>query len=97
MTTLSPERPPSCPAAAYESARDAQPSTRLGVPEPASTAAPTEARTRALVNFIFDGGRLNDDHDIRLCPDELDTFGSTIRSDAAASRPHAWRHASMPR
>ncbi|MEV7229977.1 NUDIX hydrolase [Polymorphospora sp. NPDC051019] len=38
-------------------------------------AAPAGPRTRALVNFVFDGGRLTDDHDIRLCPDELDTFG----------------------
>ena len=35
-------------------------------------AAPAGPRTRALVNFVFDGGRLTDDHDIRLCPDELE-------------------------
>lgn len=38
-------------------------------------AAPAGPRTRALVNFVFDGGRLTDDHHIRLCPDELETFG----------------------
>lgn len=32
-------------------------------------------RPRALVNFIFDGGRLNPEHSIHVDPDELETFG----------------------
>ncbi|MGN9912768.1 NUDIX domain-containing protein [Phytohabitans sp. LJ34] len=38
-------------------------------------ASPAGPRPRALVNFIFDGGRLTRDHDIRVDPDELETFG----------------------
>jgi 8-oxo-dGTP diphosphatase len=38
-------------------------------------ASPAGPRPRALVNFIFDGGRLTDDHSIHVDPDELDSFG----------------------
>jgi ADP-ribose pyrophosphatase YjhB (NUDIX family) len=38
-------------------------------------AAPAGPRPRALVNFVFDGGRLTPEHSIRICPDELETFG----------------------
>ena len=37
-------------------------------------ASPAGPRKRALVNFVFDGGRLAHDHGIRLAQDELDTF-----------------------
>jgi len=38
-------------------------------------ASPAGPRPRALVNFVFDGGRLTPDHDIRVDHDELETFG----------------------
>lgn len=38
-------------------------------------ASPAGPRPRALVNFLFDGGRLLPEHRIRVNPDELDTFG----------------------
>jgi 8-oxo-dGTP diphosphatase len=38
-------------------------------------ASPAGPRPRALVNFVFDGGRLPADHGIRVNPDELETFG----------------------
>lgn len=38
-------------------------------------ASPAEPRPRALVNFIFDGGRLAPGHSLRTNPDELETFG----------------------
>jgi len=38
-------------------------------------ASPAGSRTRALVNFIFDGGRLTPEHNLRIDPDELETFG----------------------
>lgn len=37
-------------------------------------ASPAGPRPRALVNFIFDGGRLTDEHRIDVDHDELDTF-----------------------
>ena len=38
-------------------------------------ASPAGPRPRALVNFIFDGGRLSRNHSIRVDSDELETFG----------------------
>lgn len=38
-------------------------------------ASPAGPRPRALVNFIFDGGRLTRNHSIRVDSDELETFG----------------------
>ena len=38
-------------------------------------ASPAGPRPRALVNFIFDGGRLTSNHSIRVDSDELETFG----------------------
>jgi 8-oxo-dGTP diphosphatase len=38
-------------------------------------APPAGPRTRALVNFIFDGGHLTPGHTIHVNPDELETFG----------------------
>lgn len=38
-------------------------------------ASPAGPRPRALVNFVFDGGHLPPDHDIRVNPDELEAFG----------------------
>ena len=37
-------------------------------------ASPAGPRPRALVNFVFDGGRLTDEHTIRVDLDELETF-----------------------
>ncbi|WP_027343075.1 NUDIX domain-containing protein [Hamadaea tsunoensis] len=38
-------------------------------------ASPAAPRPRALVNFIFDGGRITREHKIDVDLDELDTFG----------------------
>lgn len=38
-------------------------------------ALPAGARPRALINFVFDGGRLPDAHHIRMDTDKLETFG----------------------
>lgn len=38
-------------------------------------APPAGPRTRSLVNFVFDGGRLTVEHPIRVDHDELETFG----------------------
>ncbi|RPF21483.1 NUDIX domain-containing protein [Myceligenerans xiligouense] len=38
-------------------------------------ASPAGPRPRALINFVFDGGRLPDAHHMRMDTDELETFG----------------------
>jgi 8-oxo-dGTP diphosphatase len=38
-------------------------------------ASPAGPRPRALVTFVFDGGRLTRDHNIRVDHDEVETFG----------------------
>lgn len=37
-------------------------------------ASPAGSRPRALVNFVFDGGHLESDHDIHVDRDELEAF-----------------------
>jgi len=38
-------------------------------------ASPAGPRPRAMVNFIFDGGQLTDEHGVHVDRDELETFG----------------------
>ncbi|GAA4469168.1 NUDIX domain-containing protein [Phytohabitans houttuyneae] len=52
-------------------------------------ASPAGPRPRALVNFIFDGGRLTTNHNIRVEPDELETY--------AFHDPEQCRHLLPPR
>jgi 8-oxo-dGTP diphosphatase len=59
-------------------------------------ASPANPRPKALVSFIFDGGQLPAEHNIRANPDELESFGlyhpdqcQTLLPPRVAPRIHA--------
>lgn len=50
-------------------------------------ASPAGTRPRALINFVFDGGRLRDEHHIRMDTNELETFGFHAPDDCKRLLP----------